>query len=227
MSLPIIYASVREIAEPRYFLTLFPILSLFSIYTVKEITRKFDKTKSITVIIGITVLSLSIVYLDYTKIDYQHELEAYQIGLEVHKRTSIINDYFPEVKYAHGKDDLFWNLGTFPVLQSETELKVKAIRTYDMGTCLKEKPSADLAVCRQYDFASLNEFIDHGKNDGLTHIIADENSNRPEFLKDVFKNEEKFPYLTKIYDSSEHSYEYHLKVFRIDYKKFQSITQFN
>jgi hypothetical protein len=46
-------------------------------------------------------------------------------------------------------------------------------------------------------------------------------------LKDVFKNEEKFPYLTKIYDSSEHSYEYHLKIFRIDYKKFQSITQFN
>ena len=227
MSIPILYASVREISEPRYFLTLFPILSLFSIYTVKEITRKFDKTKLILLIIGITVLSLSIVYLDYTKTDYQHELDAYHIGLEVHKRASVINGYSPEDKYVHNKDQIFWNLGTFPVLQSETELKVKAIRTYDMDTCLKEKPSADLAVCRQYDFASLNEFIDHGKNDGLTHIIADENSNRPEFLKDVFKNEEKFPYLTKIYDSSEHSYEYHLKVFRIDYKKFQSITQFN
>ena len=82
-------------------------------------------------------------------------------------------------------------------------------------------------MCRQYDFASLNEFIDSGKNNGLTHIVADENSNRPEFLRDVFNNEEKFPYLTKIYDSSEHNYEYHLKIFRIDYEKFQSITQFN
>ena len=40
LSLPIIYASVREISEPRYFLTLFPILSLFSIYTVKGIIKK-------------------------------------------------------------------------------------------------------------------------------------------------------------------------------------------
>ena len=227
MSIPIIYVSVREITEPRYYLTLFPILSLLSLYTVKEITRKFDKTKLILIITGITVLSLSIVYLDYTKIDYQHELDAYHIGLEVHKKTSVINKYTPEDKYVHNKDQIFWNLGTFPVLQSETELKVKAIRTYDLDTCFRENPSANLAVCRQYDFASLNEFIDSGKNNGLTHIVADENSNRPEFLRDVFNNEEKFPYLTKIYDSSEHNYEYHLKIFRIDYEKFQSITQFN
>ena len=227
MSIPIIYVSVREITEPRYYLTLFPILSLLSLYTVKEITRKFDKTKLILIITGITVLSLSIVYLDYTKIDYQHELDAYHIGLEVHKKTSVINKYTPEDKYVHNKDQIFWNLGTFPVLQSETELKVKAIRTYDLDTCFRENPSANLAVCRQYDFASLNDFIDSGKNNGLTHIVADENSNRPEFLRDVFNNEEKFPYLTKIYDSSEHNYEYHLKIFRIDHEKFQSITQFN
>ena len=225
LSLPIIYASIREISEPRYLLTLFPILSLFSIYTVKEITRKFDKTKLISIIIGITVLSLSIVYLDYTKIDYQHELDAYHIGLEIHKRTSIINEYPPEDKYVHNKDQIFWNLGTFPVMQSETELKVKVIRTFEHATCIKEK--ALETGCRQYDYASLNEFIDFGKNEGLTHIIADKNPNRPEFLKNVFNNEEKFPYLTKIYDSSEQGYEYHIKIFRIDYKKFQSITQFN
>jgi len=245
MSLPIIYASVREIAEPRYFLTLFPILSLFSIYTVKEITRKFDKTKLIIIIVGITVLSLSIVYLDYTKIDYQHELEAYQIGLEVHKRTSIINDYFPEVKYAHGKDDVFWNLGTFPVLQSETERKVYAIRTYDYATCSKE--NALQTGCRQYEYTSLNEFISDNsgmenafnrhpalsefisfdKDDVLTHVVVDNNPNRPEFLKDVFYNEKKFPYLTKIYDSSEHGFEYHLKIFRIDYEKFEHLEEFN
>ena len=224
MSIPIIYASVREISEPRYFLTLFPILSLFSIYTVKEITRKFDKTKLILLIIGITVLSLSIVYLDYTKTDYQHELDAYHIGLEVHKRASVINKYSPEDKYVHNKDQIFWNLGTFPVLQSDTERKVYAIRTYDYATCFKEKELE--SGCRQYDFTSLNEFIDVGKNEGLTHIVVDKNPKRPEFLKNVFKNEEKFPYLTKIYDSSEHDYEYHIKIFHIDYEKFESI-EFN
>ena len=48
--------------------------------------------------IGIKVWSLSKVYIDYTKIEYQHELDAYHIGLEIHKRTSIINEYNPEDK---------------------------------------------------------------------------------------------------------------------------------
>ena len=177
----------------------------------------------IIIIVGITVLSLSIVYLDYTKIDYQHELDAYHIALEVHKKTSVINKYPPEDRYVHNKDQVFWNMGNFPVLQSETELKVKAIRTYDIDSCRKEMPSTyNLALCRQYDFASLNEFIDFSKNQGLTHIIADGNSNRPDFIKDVFENEG-IPYLTKIYDSSEYDYDYHLKIFRIDYEKFELI----
>ena len=166
----------------------------------------------------IAVLLSSIVYLDYTKIDYELELDAYHVGLEVSKRTSVINDYHPEVKYVHNKIDAASHLGTFPVLFSEIEKKVELIRTYDRATCAKEK--ALETGCRQFDYNSLNEFIEIGKNEGLTHIIADENEKRPQFLKDVFKNEEKFPYLIKIYDSSEHGYDYHLKIFRIDYEKF-------
>jgi hypothetical protein len=74
---------------------------------------------------------------------------------------------------------------------------------------------------------ALSEFVSFDKNDGLTHVVVDNNPNRPEFLKDVFYNEEKFSYLTKIYDSSEHGYEYHLKIFRIDYEKFESVKEFN
>ena len=220
LTLPIIYASIREITEPRYLFSLFPILSLFSIYTVKEIIEKFNRTKLVFIITIFVVLSLSVVFLEYTKIDYQHEMEAYQIGFEVHKSASVINEYMPEVKFVHGKDDLFWNLGTFPVLSSETERKVKGIKTYDYDTCFKEKELE--TGCRQYDYPSLNKFIDFGKNHGLTHIIADGNSNRPDFIKDVFENEE-IPYLIKIYDSAEHGYDYHLKIFRIDYEKFELI----
>mgnify|MGYP000250538034 CR=1 FL=1 len=203
MLLPIIYVASRDIADTRYFLTLFPILSVISVYTVKEITRKFNKTKLISVMFAAAILLTSIAYLDYNKTDYEYELDAYHVGLEVSKRTSVINDYHPEVKYVHNKIDVISNLGTFPILSSEIEQKVKLIETHG------------------YD--SLNEFIDYGKNEGLTHIVADENEKRPQFLKDVFKNEEKFPYLTKIYDSIEQGYDYHLKIFRIDYEKFESI----
>ena len=234
LSLPIIYASMREMSEPRYLLTLFPIFSLFSIYAVKEIIEKLEKKKMILIIAGFVVLSLSVVFLEYNKIDWEHEREAYQIGLEVHKRTSVINQYIPEEKYVYGKDDIFWNVGTFPILHSETERKVQTIKTYDSDKCIKDK--AVETGCgwsnRQYDYASLNEFIrigtddshttKYGKNIILTHIIADENSNRPEFIKDVFENEA-IPYLTKIYDSSEHGYQYHLKIFQIDYEKFEPV----
>ena len=92
------------------------------------------------------------------------------------------------------------------MLSSEIKQKIKLIETHE------------------YD--SLNEFIDYGKNEGLTHIVTDENENRQQFLRDVFYNEKKFPYLTKIYDSSEQGYDYHHKIFRIDYEKFESI-EFN
>jgi hypothetical protein len=170
------------------------------------------------------ILLSSVVYFDYNKIDYEYELDAYHVGLEVSKRTSVINDYHPEIKYVHNKIDVISNLGTFPILSSEIEQKVKLIKTFDFNKCLKEDATA--SGCRQFDYASTKEFIDYGKNEGLTHIIADENENRPEFLKDVFENEEKFSYLTKIYDSVEQGYDYHLKIFRIDYEKFESI-EFN
>jgi len=204
--MPIIYASSRGIAEPRYLLVLFPIFSLISVYTVKEITKKFNNSKLISIVFIIAILVLSVVYLDYNKNDYDYELDIYHVGLEVSKRTSVINDYHPEVKYVHNKIDVASHLGTFPVLSSEIKQKIKLIETHE------------------YD--SLNEFIDYGKNEGLMHIVTDENENRQQFLRDVFYNEKKFPYLTKIYDSSEQGYDYHLKIFRIDYEKFESI-EFN
>ena len=146
LSLPVIYAAMREISDPRYFLALFPILSLFSFFSVKEIISRFDNDKLIMVIVVTAVLSLSIVYLDYTKLDYQHELDAYHIGLEIHKRTSLINEYPPEDKYVHNKDQIFWNIGTFPVLQSETERKVKVVITDDHATCAKENELESLVT---------------------------------------------------------------------------------
>ena len=38
----------------------------------------------------------------------------------------------------------------------------------------------------------------------------------------VFKNEEKYPYLIKQYDSIEYGYTYHVKIFKIDYKIFEN-----
>ena len=45
-----------------------------------------------------------------------------------------------------------------------------------------------------------------------------ENEKLPEFLKEVYFEEEKFVYLEKVFDSKENGYEYHVKIFRINYE---------
>ena len=72
---------------------------------------------------------------------------------------------------------------------------------------------------------NIEEYIEYGKNKGLTHLVVDElfiyDSKRTvDFLDDVFINEEKYPYLIKEFDSLEQGYSHHLKIFKIDFKKF-------
>ena len=59
------------------------------------------------------------------------------------------------------------------------------------------------------------------KDKGLTHILIDDNQKRPEFLKEIFFEEEKYTYLKKIYDSKNHGFNYQLKVFEINYELFE------
>jgi hypothetical protein len=39
----------------------------------------------------------------------------------------------------------------------------------------------------------------------------------------VFYNEQKYPYLVKVFDSSLQDYKYKVKIFKIDYQKFESL----
>ncbi|NDB52245.1 MAG: hypothetical protein EB161_08915, partial [Nitrosopumilaceae archaeon] len=59
-------------------------------------------------------------------------------------------------------------------------------------------------------------------------LVADSLNTKPNrnpILNDVFYHEKKYPYLEKIFDSSEHGYKYHVKVFKIDYDKFDAISK--
>src|SRR3989304_560994 len=72
---------------------------------------------------------------------------------------------------------------------------------------------------------SLSDIIELGKENGSTHLVIDDNQNRPQFIKDVLINENNFPYLIKEYDSLEKGYKYRLKIYRIDYEKFNLINE--
>ena len=71
---------------------------------------------------------------------------------------------------------------------------------------------------------NIEEFINKNRSNGLEHIVVDSNPMRPDFIKDILENEEKFLYLEKIYDSKEKNYEYDFKIFKIDFKEFDIIN---
>ena len=66
---------------------------------------------------------------------------------------------------------------------------------------------------------SLQEMLEEGRKMGMTHLVIDEKESRAVYLKEIFNNEEKYPYLIKEFDSKSSGYTYHLKVFKIDYEK--------
>ena len=70
---------------------------------------------------------------------------------------------------------------------------------------------------------NLQDWISKSKDKGLTHILIDNNKQRPDFLKEIFFEETKYTYLTKIYDSKNQGFEYQLKVFEINYELFESL----
>ena len=203
--IPALYAYFRNISETKYLLSIIPILCVVSIFTFEKIDQRFKKPGLLIAVFIICLLGTSIIFLEDRKMDYSHDLEAYKIGLEIDKRVSIVNDFYPESGYVHNKLAAASNLESFPILYSDLEKNVKLIVTENHNT--------------------LNEFIGNEKENGLEHIIADDRENRPQFLKNVFHNENEFSFLIKIYDSKDEGYNYHLKIFKIDYEKYDLLSQ--
>ena len=72
---------------------------------------------------------------------------------------------------------------------------------------------------------SVEEIITKGETYDLKYIIANKEKNVFHgFIDDIYHHEEKYPYLKKIFDSSNQGFEkLKIKVFEIDYKKFNKL----
>ena len=71
---------------------------------------------------------------------------------------------------------------------------------------------------------SMDELVFNGEKFGLTHIMSTKDGNSFfSFVDELYENEKKYPYLTKVFDAENESYEkLKIKVFRIDYDVFKS-----
>ena len=200
--IPAFYAYGRDFQETRYLYMLFPIFALLSIYTIRKIGVRFTKTGIISALFIVGVLVASVGFLDYEKIDYGHEREAFLITKHVANIAKGVNTYSPEIKYIKAAE-VSNNWPELPPPDPDGHLTRETARISAEG------------------HKSLDEYIRSSKDQGLTHLVLDGRDDREKFLNDVYFNEKKYPYLTKVYDSAEFGFTYHVKIYQIDYNKFQ------
>ena len=204
--IPAFYAYGRGIEETRYLYVLFPIFCVFSSFTLMKLYDMVPR-KWLGTLLICGILIGSVMFLDYQKVDYEHERESYLIAKEITKIASGINHYNPESKYIHiAEIEQNWPIIPLP---KETPYD----QTYEIK---KISPS---------EFSTLVEYIQSSEDKGLTHIVSDgkQDAKMAIFLNDVFYYEKKFPYLIKEYDSHEQGFQYHVKVYKINFEKFAEL----
>jgi len=203
--LPALYAYSRDFQETRYLYILFPLFSIISLYSIQKI-EKIKNLKIIFTLIIFGIIFSSIGWLEYKWIDEEYENEVFMISLKIKELTQGVNNFYPESEY----------LEYIKLDQSYPQLKNQI---YDEHYIFDKNGN----------YNEIKELLLNGKNNGLTHLVIDEsqipNNLRQEFLIEIYKNENKYNFLNKIYDSNNEEFNYKIKIFEIDYKLFDEFIK--
>ena len=202
MLIPAFYTYARGSDDVRFLFMIFPLLVLISLYGISKLRIKNNHF----IMVGITaaIVLTSFLYLDFkNEIDVDYENEVFLITQFIASKTNLINDNSADIRYRAAAT-IVTNWPNLPTATSETHIE------------------RSLKLISPTGHNSLIEFIDSSKDKGLTHLAVDGREHQPEFLRDAFYHDEKYGYLTKIFDSRDHGMNYHVKIFKIDYNKIKT-----
>lgn len=202
--IPALYAFSRDISDVRYFFVVFPVIAILVIYAIDVISKKTNRRDLISLLFLILILIGSFAFFIVNSIDYEYERESFLISNEIYHLVEGVNaSYYPEGAYLRVAQ---LTDSSFPITSTEGKSKINFISSVDEG--------------------NLEDYIINGKDKGLTHLIIDhkfieDEDRRDQFLGDVFMNEENYSYLIKEFDSAQEGFSVHVKIFRIDFEKFE------
>ncbi len=204
MSIPAFYAYSIPLPDTRYLFILYPIFCIISLFAIKKYSYYLKNENILLIIIIIGIIFSSIIFLETKTTNGFDKYEIYEIMKIIVQEPKVMNSFYPEDSYL--EPAIYpekWN--NFKNLISNTRMEEGNIRN------LISNP---IVIISTNENNSIEEFIKN--NNKLTHIITDQNENRPKFLKDIFENENKYEFLIKEFDSKDLGYNYHIKVFKID-----------
>ena len=195
--LPAIYAYTRNFDDMKYLYITFPIISIISLVFINRFLNKNSKNKlfSLLIIIGIILISLIFLEQQFTQ-NNEIERERYEISKFIAKNTEGVN-YSSFTKYLKAAElELGWPNIPNPDVSGHVSLKIKKF-SFDSNS-------------------TLVEFIKENKKKGLTHIITEDMPDNSIFVN-VYNNHEQYPFLEKIYDSTENELISKVRIFKINY----------
>jgi len=221
---PAFYAYSRDFSETKYLFALFPIFSIVACFSFEKFFNICNRKNLIFILIILGIGASSIIFVDWNSIDNEHYRETFKILSEISDRnmsiTTVFGKYGGEVTHIH------WtrlnNVEDFPILKMNLpETTIKYVKLQYLTEDKKIKSDyIDKTKINTFD-----EYLMLLKNQNISHLLIDEkninrliNDNLREELVYVFHNEQEFPFLTKEYDSRERGFNYHLKVFKINYQ---------
>ena len=206
--IPAFYAYSRGFEDTRYLFILYPMMCLMVGYTAKMLGEKIRRPNILFYFCLIMIIFVSILFLFFTINDFDKQRELYEISKVINELTETINREYKGLMY------LKWSasniLNEFPILHGELyDKNIKKIKYVGIG---------------DNNFDTIESFLEYGKLQGLTHLVLDGDNMDVEIFKEVFFNEDRYPFLEKIYDSNVSGFETEVKIFKINYKLIENLN---
>ena len=213
---------ISTVPERRFLLLLYPFLIIFSVIPIQRLveygfstfafTQKQKNISLFSILVLVLVLSIVFTVNQYEQPNVIFENEKLQVAqYMVENLNGVVLD---------GNGPAFEYVSYVLVNEPHGNFKEKSINDPNMHSS-KINPNFK----RSYIYAESIEnllTIDNTKN--LQYIISNENEGFfHKYVNDIYSNEEKYPYLIKIFDSTEQEMKFvKLKIFEIDYEKFKT-----
>lgn len=211
------------VPEKRFIFFLMPFLILFSVIPIQRVSEYGLSTFSFSrkqkdlflVIITIIIIILSGFFaLRYDKVDTTLENEKINFAefLLQNLEGNTLRDFGGSTDYINSIILLEYNdFNNFKINYWTDDIERKKFVFQEIGI------SAE----------NIENLILKGESLNLNYLIS---NNNPTFyntyVDEIYHNEEKYPYLIKIFDSNDSGYEkLKIKVFKIDYQKFHEIMK--
>lgn len=195
--LPTLYAYSRGFEDIRYVFVVFPIMIIFALILIEKIIERSKKRNFVTCLFILLIIISSIAYVDFRQIDYEREKQVLEIAEFVSRLDGKSNDYGSESYYVEVMD---LEKEIFPILSKDIDFKSKIVLL--QGKTIEEK-------------------IEDAKKHGLSYLVVTSNTSDDVFLE-VYNNEKKYEYLEKILDSRENEFRFEVKIFKINFDRFET-----